>query len=139
MRTLTGIILGLSLVACATEPGDEETAETDQATTIGSWQGCTMYASISQQSRNGFGEISCGSYENKVEVEACLEQLVTGGWQTLNWTCIYYTNPNDHHYAWATTNSVPYWTTNRWYQTQVWARVNGGPWGYMTSEGLKGP
>nr|HEX4317795.1 hypothetical protein [Kofleriaceae bacterium] len=110
-------------------------------TTIGSVSGCTMYASISQGTRNGFGEVSCGNYENTLEVETCVEQLVTGGWQTINWTCFDYSNANtgDHHYVWATSYAVPYWTSGRWYQTQVWARVNGGAWGYLTSEGLKGP
>jgi hypothetical protein len=136
------VSLGLVMVGCEVgDPDDKDTSETSQAITVGGLDGCTMYAEISQQDRNGFGEISCGNSENKLEVETCLEQLITGGWQTINWTCEDFTNAgtNDHHYLYTASGQVPYWTTNRWYQTQVWARVNGGAWGYLTSEGLKGP
>lgn len=136
--------LCLGLAGCATDldtnsDDDPATSEASQAVTIGTWAGCTVTASISQQNRNGFGEISCGgAAKASIEVYVCLNQLVTGGWQTLNWTCSDFAE-NNGHYAYAWTAPVPYWTTNRWYNTQVWVRVNGGGWGYQTSEGLKGP
>jgi hypothetical protein len=135
--------LALGLAGCATDAGDSDdddpaTSEAKQDVTIGGWAGCTVTASISQQNRNGFGEISCGDTKASLEIYVCLNQLVTGGWQTLNWSCtdIHYLNA---HYVYAWTAAVPYWTTNRWYNTQVWVNVNNTGWGYQTSEGLKGP
>jgi hypothetical protein len=142
-KLLVCMSLGLVMVGCEVgDPDDDkDTSETAQAITTGGWDGCTVYAEISQSDRNGFGEISCGAAKNTLEVETCLEQLVTGGWQTIDFTCRDFTNAgtNDHHYLYTASGAVPYWTSGRWYQTQVWVRVNGGGWGYQTSEGLKGP
>jgi hypothetical protein len=116
----------------------DETGEKTDVAAAGSVSGCTIYASITKGDKNGFGEIACPYYADSLEVEACLEQLVTGGWETIDWTCAVYSSSSDHTFLWTTTYAVPYWTAGRWYQTQVWARVNGGAWGYTTSTGIQG-
>lgn len=120
------------------DPTTAKMGEANPTSTAADIAGCNMYASITYADRNGFGEVACPYYADTLEVEACLEQLVTGGWETIDWTCADFSSDTDHHFVWTTTYQVPYWTNGRWYRTQVWARVNGGAWGYITSDGIQG-
>jgi hypothetical protein len=84
---------------------------------------CTFAVySPSPSGRNGFAQLGC-AYNENLELEVCLQQLVTGGWQTINWTCA--TTHSLSYYVDEHSGQVPYYTSGRWYRTWAWAYANG--------------
>jgi len=72
--------------------------------------------------RNGFAQLGCPNNEN-LQLQVCLQQLVTGGWQTIDWTCS--TTHSLSYYVDEYSGKVPYYTNGRWYRTWAWAYANG--------------
>jgi hypothetical protein len=83
----------------------------------------------------GCAEIDC-NHSASVEVQACMQQLVTGGWQTMNWTCRTF-GPRDQPIIFVATAGVSYYTANRYYRTWAWGSVNGAT-GTTLSSSCKG-
>jgi hypothetical protein len=84
---------------------------------------CTFaVTSPSPSGRNGFAVLGCPNNEN-LQLQVCLQQLVTGGWQTINWTCT--TTHSLSYYVDEHSGKVPYYTNGRWYRTWAWGYANG--------------
>jgi hypothetical protein len=73
-----------------------------------------------------YGTINCGNREN-LQIEVCMWQLVTGGWEQMNWTCRTASSPSGDPWSniGVASNAVPYFTNGRWYQTWAWGYANG--------------
>jgi hypothetical protein len=84
---------------------------------------CTFAVySPSGSGRDGFAQLGCPNNED-LQLEVCLQQLVTGGWQTINWTCA--TTHSLSYYVDEYSGKVPYYTSGRWYRTWAWGYANG--------------
>jgi hypothetical protein len=60
-----------------------------------------------------------GGYVNDLfQTKVCMQQLVSGGWQTMDFTCVtgYVDIYGDH----INTNPISYYTNGRWYRTWAW-------------------
>ena len=56
------------------------------------------------------------------QVQSCMEQLLTGGWQLMNWTCQETTNYGKT-FNQIGSNRVPYLTNGRWYRSYGWGWI----------------
>jgi hypothetical protein len=150
----TVAVLGaLSLAACAQEvPGgeseqnqpdgesDQHLGKTAEAIT-GVWStkgvgGRTIGAVTGDYGPNTrFGSAAFWGDGRYYTLESCLQQLVTGGWETIQWSC---SSVNTSGYAGINTGAVPYWTNGRWYRTAAWVWINGGASGWIVSDGCQG-
>jgi hypothetical protein len=73
----------------------------------------------------GGGDTACAyPYNNNVTetLQVCMQQLVAGGWQTMDWTCR--TKSSSHEQTLAT-GAVAYYTAGRWYRTWSWGYAMG--------------
>lgn len=82
----------------------------------------TAYYPTSNGDVRGAASLSC-SGEDTIQVQACLQQLVTGGWQNVVGGCA--TSPTEFTtYVSATGKSYPP-TCGRWYRTWAWGDNDG--------------
>jgi hypothetical protein len=84
----------------------------------------TRYTQVDPPGWHGFGAVSCKSGWDDLEVKACMQQLLTGGWQTMQWTCETGKDKNSDVVS-TYTAKVPYLTKGREYRTWVWGDING--------------
>lgn len=93
-------------------------------TTAASAATCTLFAGYPYSNGNvsGYAQISCTSAEN-IQVEACLQQLVTGGWQNVVGSC--QTSQYVHGKFISATGRSYYPTCGRWYRSWAWSYING--------------
>lgn len=72
-----------------------------------------------------WGEIDCPRNES-VEVQVCMQQLITGGWQTMEWSCVTHSPPGGvGDLTGVASQPVPYYTNGRWYRTWAWGYASG--------------
>lgn len=84
----------------------------------------------------GFGAVSCKSGYDELEVQVCMQQLLSSGWETMQWSCGTGKDKNSDVVS-AYTNRVSYLTKGREYRTWVWGYVNGKT-NTTESPGVKG-
>jgi hypothetical protein len=82
----------------------------------------------------GYATMSCSGADN-IEVEACLQQLVTGGWKNVVGGC--QTSQEVHGTSISATGKSYYPTCGRYYRTWAWG-YNDGKTGTVLSGSLKG-
>jgi hypothetical protein len=110
--------------------GSEDVTASSSAAYSTGIDGCTL-AAFTPGTTPGFGApraaggvVSCPSWRSSRQLQVCMQQLVTGGWQTLQWTCSY-TNSNQGFADTEISASVPYYTAGRWYRSWAWGDVDG--------------
>jgi hypothetical protein len=122
--------VALGGVACGGAQSDTSSSTTE-ADTSASVAPCTLNVWVpgpDVSGPQGMAVANCGwNYKGgneQIWVRSCLQQLVTGGWETIAWTCkaswspAYGTNFVD-------SGSVPYLTAGRWYRTFGTMSLNG--------------
>jgi hypothetical protein len=126
---LSGIFIGLT--ACSGGAGTSD-GEVSPETTSEDIQVADCSLNAHEPSSNGVAtaSIHCahgfGGANGGVQGKVCMDQLVTGGWRTIDWTCSYYdaTSLKDTGGSmWSL--KVPYYTSGRWYRTWAWIDANG--------------
>jgi hypothetical protein len=123
---------------CGGAPADsdgEGTATTDQAVTpLGSH--CLLHAW--EPNFDGAmwadGAVECSPAEN-FTLQVCLQQLVTGGWQTVAGSCQVWTTRTVGAQKWmcGDAHGQPPPVSNRYYRTWIWGDVNGVTNTYVSS------
>ena len=84
----------------------------------------------------GFSYVLCQSGYDNLEIQTCLQQLVTGGWKTISSTCETGRNNNDDNVS-SYTGGLSSLVKGRYYRTWAWGYVNGKT-STTESSGVKG-
>jgi hypothetical protein len=127
-RTIASVIVmmvaGVVASGCAVSASDGsgQTESSDEALAVGN---CQVYAyTPSASGKNGQGLIDCGNNDEQIELQVCLQQNISGTWQTIGFTC-HTGGPGWGRFMWVTSNSVPFYTPGRGYRTWAWGYANG--------------
>jgi hypothetical protein len=113
----------------AGQDSEEGQASTSDAYSVG-LDGCTLTADVPGHTpgfyapRAAGGTIKCPSWRNNIQLQVCMQQLVSGGWQTMHWTCTYTGTVSGLGVS-AISYNVSYYTAGRWYRSWAWGDVNG--------------
>lgn len=94
----------------------------------------TAYYPLSGGNVRGSANISCGTSDN-IQVQTCLQQLVTGGWENVVGSC--QTSQEVNGTSISATGKSYYPTCGRWYRTWAWG-YNDGLTGTALSDTYKG-
>jgi hypothetical protein len=126
----------------AGQDAEEEEGSSSEAYSVGI-DGCTLAAFTPGTPRSwdspraAAGTLNCPS-SHRIQLKVCMQQLVTGGWQTLDWTCqVSAFEPSQGFSTNVTSKSVPYYTANRWYRSWAWGYADGANTA-VVSAGCKG-
>ena len=82
----------------------------------------TAYDPVSGGEVRGYATLSCSSAEN-IQVQACLQQLITGGWVDVVGGC--QTSQEVHGTYTSATGKSYYPTCGRYYRTKAVSTING--------------
>jgi hypothetical protein len=143
---ISGALALAAITSCTTDDGtgdDTDTSATQQSVTE-SFLGCSVTAT-KPMTDEGTGEIGCPPHVTW-QLQACLQQLVTGGWENVGGIACHGLGPSDTGNSsgggGTSTGTVSFFTANRWYRTQVYVIVqqDSGPGGdhYTYSDTCKG-
>jgi hypothetical protein len=141
LRAMVGLVAALTLTACGQgDVGSGEQASGDNSTSAAlssSVGGCSFNPETPiGWERSAAVGVGCNT-NNHVQVQVCLQQLVTGGWETIDFTCADY-DWYGSAVTWAyRSHQVPYWTAGRWYRSWAWID-SGGHTASGASGGFKG-
>jgi hypothetical protein len=118
----------------ASQEGDEEDTASSTSEAFTSVGNCQLHAYAPNSSRFSSGKITCPNKES-LKIQVCMQQLISGGWSTMQWTCV---QASDYGtLVFANTPQIPYYTKGRWYRTWTWGSANGHPATYVSS-GIQG-
>jgi hypothetical protein len=122
---ISGALALAAITGCAVDDARNDGATTSsvEQDTTASVLGCTVI-SVSPANGQGEGSVDCPSNTTSRQLQVCLQQLVTGGWENVGGIACSGVGPISGGGGLGSTEpGVSYYTANRWYRTQTWVSI----------------